>query len=53
MFPVLVAMYARLARQEERDAIATFGDSYRRYMAATPAWFPKLSGWTGSRSSGT
>src|SRR5262252_5513874 len=29
MFPVLVYMYVRLARTEERDALATFGDAYR------------------------
>jgi protein-S-isoprenylcysteine O-methyltransferase Ste14 len=40
MFPVLVVMYARLAHREEQEAIARFGDEYRRYAAATPAWFP-------------
>jgi protein-S-isoprenylcysteine O-methyltransferase Ste14 len=53
MFPILVTMYVRLARQEERGAIATFGDSYRRYMATTPGWIPKLSGWSGSHNAGT
>jgi len=42
MFPILVAMYVRLARREERDALATFGDEYVRYAAATPAFVPKL-----------
>ena len=32
MFPVLVVMYVRLARHEEREALATFGEAYRRYM---------------------
>lgn len=27
MFPVLVTMYVRLARREERDALAAFGGS--------------------------
>jgi protein-S-isoprenylcysteine O-methyltransferase Ste14 len=31
MFPVLVWMYVRLAYREEREAVATFGDAYRRY----------------------
>ncbi|MFZ5790099.1 MAG: methyltransferase family protein [Pseudomonadota bacterium] len=44
MFPVLVFMYVRLARQEEREAIAQFGDAYRKYAATTPAWFPALWG---------
>lgn len=39
MFPVLVAMYVLLAKREERDAEAEFGDEYRRYADATPAFF--------------
>ncbi|MDE2089453.1 MAG: isoprenylcysteine carboxylmethyltransferase family protein [Gammaproteobacteria bacterium] len=42
MFPVLVYMYARLARREEREAEAEFGETYRRYAARTPAFFPRL-----------
>ena len=42
MFPVLVFMYLRLARREEREVEDEFGDSYRRYAAATPAFFPHL-----------
>lgn len=42
MFPVLVAMYVHLAKREEAEALATFGDSYRRYAATTPAWIPAL-----------
>lgn len=38
----LATMYALLARREERDALAEFGDEYRRYMARTPAFFPRL-----------
>lgn len=40
MFPVLVFMYVRLARIEEREAEARFGDEYRRYAARTPAFLP-------------
>lgn len=40
MFPVLVAMYVRLARREEREAAATFGGVWHAYAAATPAWLP-------------
>ena len=43
MFPVLVWMYVRLARTEEREVRAAFGDAYDRYAAQTPAWFPRLS----------
>ena len=42
MFPVLVVMYVHLARREEAEVVATFGDSYRRYAATTPAWLPAL-----------
>lgn len=42
MFPILVVMYARLARREEREAQAAFGAVYDRYAAATPAFLPRL-----------
>jgi protein-S-isoprenylcysteine O-methyltransferase Ste14 len=40
MFPILVVMYVRLARREEREALAEFGEAYARYAANTPAFFP-------------
>jgi protein-S-isoprenylcysteine O-methyltransferase Ste14 len=43
MFPILVWMYVRLARQEERAALSAFGEAYARYAARTPAWFPRLA----------
>jgi protein-S-isoprenylcysteine O-methyltransferase Ste14 len=43
MFPVLVWMYVRLARQEERDALATFGNAYANYAARVPGFFPRPS----------
>lgn len=42
MFPVLVVVYVRLARAEERDAEAVFGDAYRQYARATPAFIPSF-----------
>ena len=42
MFPVLVVMYVKLARSEEREAIAAFGDDYRKYMAEVPGFIPRL-----------
>jgi methanethiol S-methyltransferase len=44
MFPVLVFMYVRLARTEEREAIAEFGDPYRVYMVEVPGFIPRLRG---------
>lgn len=40
MYPILVLVYVRLARREEADAVAEFGEQYRRYMAMTPAFIP-------------
>ena len=42
MFPVLVFMYWRLARREEKDAREAFGEAYRRYEEDTPAFLPKF-----------
>jgi len=42
MFPVLVFMYVRLARREERDARTEFGEAYARYERNTPAFFPRF-----------
>lgn len=42
MFPVLLVVYARLARQEERDSIAEFGMEYERYRDRVPAFVPKF-----------
>jgi protein-S-isoprenylcysteine O-methyltransferase Ste14 len=41
MFPVLMVMYVRLARREERDALAEFGEAYTSYATNTPAFFPR------------
>ncbi|QIN84443.1 isoprenylcysteine carboxylmethyltransferase family protein [Rubrobacter tropicus] len=42
MFPVLVMMYVRLARREEREVREEFGEEYERYAALVPAFFPRL-----------
>ena len=52
MFPVLVFMYVRLARAEERETRREFGEIYDRYAARVPAFFPhwnRLFGGTESR----
>lgn len=43
MFPLLVVMYVRLARKEERDAHAAFGAAYERYAAQVPGFLPRWS----------
>jgi protein-S-isoprenylcysteine O-methyltransferase Ste14 len=52
MFPILVTMYVLLAKREERDAEAEFGDEYRRYAARTPAFFPRWGGLPPARTDG-
>jgi protein-S-isoprenylcysteine O-methyltransferase Ste14 len=42
MFPILVTMYVRLARREECEVLAAFGEVYTRYAAVTPAFCPRL-----------
>lgn len=41
MFPILVFMYVRLARNEEREAERVFGAHWSRYAAQTPRFFPR------------
>ena len=48
MFPVLVWMYVHLARQEEKDARAQFGDVYAGYARRVPAFIPRLTIKSGS-----
>jgi protein-S-isoprenylcysteine O-methyltransferase Ste14 len=43
MFPILVYMYVRLARREEREVAAEFGEEYLRYSRRTPAFLPRLN----------
>src|SRR3569832_18844 len=48
MFPVLVFMYARLARHEEVEVREEYGEAYALYAANTPAFIPR---WYGGRHS--
>jgi len=41
MFPILLVVYVRLARREERDSAARFGEAWTRYAQATPLFFPR------------
>ena len=42
MFPILAVMYLRLARAEEREALAQFGREYERYMREVPGFISHL-----------
>jgi methanethiol S-methyltransferase len=52
MFPILVVMYVRLARIEERETLAEFGDVYRKYTAEVPGFIPKVGRLFGRASLG-
>jgi len=40
MYPVMVLMYFRLAKQEEMDILSTFGEEYKTYMKDTKMLIP-------------
>lgn len=40
LFPVMVFMYARLAKREEKDMLSEFGDDYREYMKQSKRFIP-------------
>jgi protein-S-isoprenylcysteine O-methyltransferase Ste14 len=43
MYPLLLALYYRLARREEADMEAEFGEAYRQYRARTGMFLPRLA----------
>jgi protein-S-isoprenylcysteine O-methyltransferase Ste14 len=49
MFPILVIMYVRLARREEREVRDEFGAAYTHYAAETPAFFPIWVAYSGGQ----
>ncbi len=52
MFPILVFVYARLARREEADVRAEFGAAYADYAAKTPAFVPDFAAlWKSAKAS--
>ncbi len=42
MFPILVFVYARLAKSEEKEMENEFGKQYVEYKKKTPAFIPKI-----------
>lgn len=45
LFPLIVLVYVRLARKEEREMLARFGDVYRDYRERVPMFFPRRREW--------
>ena len=42
MFPILIWLYHRLARREEKEALEMFGEQYARYVENTPRFIPQF-----------
>lgn len=49
MFPILLTMYWRLAKKEERDSRARFGKAWNDYSARVPAFIPHVKIATNNR----
>ncbi|MBW4055618.1 MAG: isoprenylcysteine carboxylmethyltransferase family protein [Proteobacteria bacterium] len=45
LFPVIVIVYYKLSRSEEKKVIKEFGDEYRSYMQRTPMFIPRWGQW--------
>ena len=43
-FPIIVLSYTLLARREERQMLAKFGDDYREYQRRVPMFIPRSIG---------
>jgi protein-S-isoprenylcysteine O-methyltransferase Ste14 len=42
LWPVLVLLYSRLGKIEDREAEKKYGDEFRKFKEAVPGWFPRL-----------
>jgi protein-S-isoprenylcysteine O-methyltransferase Ste14 len=40
MYPILLILYYRLARREEKQVLLEYGDTYLQYKESTPMFFP-------------
>jgi len=42
MWPIMAVLYYRLARREENDMVAEFGQAYEEYRRQTGMFLPRL-----------
>jgi protein-S-isoprenylcysteine O-methyltransferase Ste14 len=42
LWPILAVMYIRLAKKEDREVEAEFGDAFRKYKTSVPAFWPRI-----------
>jgi len=40
LYPIMISMYIRLAKREERDMLVEFGEEYKEYMTETKMFIP-------------
>ena len=45
LFPVIVLAYGWLARREEKQVLAQFGEEYRAYQRRVPMFVPRFGQW--------
>ncbi|HDQ06136.1 MAG TPA: isoprenylcysteine carboxylmethyltransferase family protein [Candidatus Bathyarchaeota archaeon] len=42
LWPVVIIVYYKLAKTEEKEAIEEFGEEYIKYMQQVPGWIPRI-----------
>lgn len=45
VLPIIVLAYSLLARREEQQMVARFGDEYREYQRQVPMFLPRMAQW--------
>jgi protein-S-isoprenylcysteine O-methyltransferase Ste14 len=45
LFPIVLVVFTWLARKEERNMVAAFGEVYRTYQDKVPMFLPRLTQW--------
>ncbi|WP_311173224.1 methyltransferase family protein [Halobellus ordinarius] len=45
LFPIVLVVFTWLARKEERNMVAAFGEEYRTYQDKVPMFLPRVTQW--------